>query len=176
MLLPQTWNFCCYLLCPSLEICKPYVEMHCLQSPTHLMRSKQFINKVLKLFIGGPISLAAAIGLISDYRHLYGWQETMIQVPPRAPVLFSGSEGDTAPCQVTGKRPHDMFAWISNYNLFPKDWRVFSQKIKSKNLYISLPQKNSVLAGKILPSLVNVWDRTSSVHSPLVPDQFFHHN
>lgn len=72
MLLPQTWNFCCYLLCPSLEICKPYVEMHCLQSPTHLMRSKQFINKVLKLFIGGPISLAAAIGLISDYRHLYG--------------------------------------------------------------------------------------------------------
>lgn len=46
--LPQAWDFCSYLLHPSLEICKPYVEIHCPQSPTHLMKSKQFINKVLK--------------------------------------------------------------------------------------------------------------------------------
>lgn len=82
--------------------------------------------------MGGSISLAAAIGHISDYRYLYGWQEIMIRTPPRASASFSGSEGGTAPCQVIGKRSCHVFAWISNYNLFPKDWTVSSQKIKSK--------------------------------------------
>lgn len=41
--------------------------------------------------------------------------------------------------RLIGKKPPDVFAWISKHNLFQKDWRVLSQKIKC--LYISLPQK-----------------------------------